>query len=91
MLERLNRFAALQLERVPVESQPAPASTEAGRIVLHRKRLGTLPLDDLPHDEWEGQPSGAWPAIPTIALYRCDGHRTLAVFKFLRKHGDEDF
>ena len=43
MLERLNRFAALQLERIPVESQPSPASTEAGRIVVHPYHC-TLPL-----------------------------------------------
>ena len=39
---------------------------------------GTLPLDDLPHEKWEGYPPGAWAAIPTIALYWCDGHRNLA-------------
>jgi hypothetical protein len=38
----------------------------------------SIPLDDLPHDLWEGQPSGAWAAVPTIALYWCDGHCTLA-------------
>ena len=42
-------------------------------MVVKRKRFGTLPLDDLPHDQWEGYPSGAWAAMPTIALYWCDG------------------
>lgn len=61
----------------PVE-QKDPQTAEAAKIVVKRKRFGTLPLDDLPHDQWEGYPSGAWAAIPTIALYWCDGHRNLA-------------
>jgi hypothetical protein len=55
-----------------------PQLAEASRIVVKRKRFGTLPLDDLPHDRWEGYPSGAWAAVPTIALYWCDGRRNLA-------------
>ncbi len=55
--------------------QPDPAEL---KIIVKRKRFGTLPLDDLPQDQWEGFPSGAWAAVPTIALYWCDGHRNLA-------------
>jgi hypothetical protein len=55
-----------------------PQSTQAAKITVRRKRFGTLPLDDLPHEQWENYPSGAWAAIPTIALYWCDGHRNLA-------------
>lgn len=55
-----------------------PQTVEAAKITVKRKRFGTLPLDDLPHDQWENYPSGAWAAIPTIALYWCDGHRNLA-------------
>jgi hypothetical protein len=39
----------------------------------------------LPHRDWEGQPSGAWAAIPTIALYWCDGRRNLAEVAKLTK------
>ena len=53
---------------------PAVAST----IVVKRKRFGTIPLDDLPQDQWQGYPSGAWGLIPITALYWCDGQRTLA-------------
>jgi len=53
---------------------PAVAST----IVVRRKRFGTIPLDDLPQDQWQGYPSGAWDLIPITALYWCDGKRTLA-------------
>jgi hypothetical protein len=53
-------------------------TAQAAKIIVKRKRFGTLPLDDLPHDRWERYPSGAWAAVPTIALYWCDGHRNLA-------------
>jgi len=85
MLDGLRRFAYLQSSRIrsalgPVKPVASPDSqTEAAaRIVVKRKRFGTLPLDDLPHEQWEGYPSGAWAAVPTIALYWCDGHRNLA-------------
>jgi hypothetical protein len=77
MLARLARFAKDQEQRVPPSSARA-SDPEAARIIVKRKRFGTIPLDDLPHDKWEGQPSGAWALIPTIALYWCDGKRTLA-------------
>src|SRR2546421_3316698 len=51
---------------------------QASRIVVRRKRFGTLPLDDMPSDQREGYPSGAWDSIPTTALYWCDGHRNLS-------------
>ena len=51
---------------------------QASRIVVRRKRFGTLPLDDLPTDQRGGYPSGAWDSIPTTALYWCDGHRNLS-------------
>ncbi|MBL8179752.1 MAG: DUF4910 domain-containing protein [Bryobacterales bacterium] len=74
---RLRAFAALQRER----SGAGPAlreQREAGGLIVKRKRMGSIPLDDLPHAEWEGHPSGAWASIPTHALYWCDGKRTLA-------------
>jgi hypothetical protein len=46
--------------------------------VVKRKRFGTITLDDLPRDQWQGYPSGAWDLIPITALYWCDGHRNLA-------------
>jgi hypothetical protein len=52
-------------------------------IVVVRKRFGTLPLDDLPPDQREGFPNGAWDTPAITALYWCDGHRTLAEVKRL--------
>jgi hypothetical protein len=85
MLDGLRRFAFLQESRVrsalrdakPIEPQD-PQNQAAAKIVVKRKRFGTLPLDDLPHEQWGAYPSGAWAAVPTIALYWCDGHRSLA-------------
>jgi hypothetical protein len=64
--------------RADAYAKPNPLKVEAAKIVVMRKRFGTIPLDDLPVDQWEGQPSGAWAAVPTIALYWCDGKRNLA-------------
>jgi hypothetical protein len=57
---------------------PDPEAAVASTIVVKRKRFGTIPLDDLPRDQWQGYPSGAWNLIPITALYWCDGHRKLA-------------
>jgi hypothetical protein len=79
MLARLTRFANEQEQRIQQQADRAQqANNEAAKIIVRRKRFGTIPLDDLPHDKWEGQPSGAWALTPTIALYWCDGKRTLA-------------
>ena len=85
MMEGLRRFGELQASRLnhaaggvkPVD-HPDPRAVEASKMIVKRKRFGTLPLDDLAHDRWEGYPSGAWAAVPTIALYWCDGRRNLA-------------
>jgi hypothetical protein len=54
------------------------AATGASTIIVKRKRFGTIPMDDLSPDKWQGYPSGAWDLIPITALYWCDGHRNLA-------------
>jgi hypothetical protein len=83
MLEDLSQFASRQIDRVRraapgVQRATAQPNAAAMRLIVKRKRFGTLPLDDLPHEQWEGQPSGAWAKIPTLALYWCDGKRSVA-------------
>jgi hypothetical protein len=85
MLDGLHLFGEMQAARVRdaagvvgLVANRDPQYAVARKIVVKRKRFGTLPLDDLAHDQWEGYPSGAWAAIPTIALYWCDGRRNLA-------------
>ena len=76
-VERRAKELGLGIPVKPIATR-VPQAAEASRIVVRRKRFGTLPMDDLPPDQWEGYPSGAWAAVPTIALYWCDGHRNLA-------------
>jgi hypothetical protein len=80
-LARIQRFRDEQLERVKqAGAQPATArrDTRAASMVVRRKRLGTIPMDDLPRDQWGGYPSGAWDKLVTVALYWCDGKRSVA-------------
>lgn len=81
VLKQLRDFAGVESGRL--RAAGARTKTEgpvdaAEKIVVKRKRIGTLPLDDLPQDQWEGYPSGAWDKRVTIALYWCDGKRNLA-------------
>jgi hypothetical protein len=84
-LESLQRNAGLAARMMglppPVRAVAPPADpreAEASRIVVKRKRMGSLTLDDLPQDQWEGWPSGAWGKLQQTALFWCDGQRSLA-------------
>ena len=74
-------------------AEPPPANRDAEQMIVHRKRPGTLPLDDLSQDQWQGYPSGAWNKLVTVALYWCDGKRNLAQVIHLTKMemGPTDF
>src|SRR5262249_31682968 len=89
------RAAELDLSAAirPVPPPQDPRQDEAARIVVRRKRLGTIPLDELPPDRREGYPSGAWAAVPIRALYWCDGVRNLGeVIRLTRLElGPSDF
>jgi hypothetical protein len=60
--------------------QPATPkrNIEAERIVVRRKRMGTITLDDLPHEQRENWPAASFWSVPVSALYWCDGKRNLA-------------
>ena len=57
---------------------PDPQLEAARHIIVKRKRMGTIPLDDIHPDERDGYPSGAWDETVIAALYWCDGQRNLA-------------
>jgi hypothetical protein len=83
LLADIRRFGDDQSARmralgVPPPSPADPQLAEAAKIVVKRKRIGTIPLDELAPDQREGYPSGAWATTPIIALYWCDGRRNLA-------------
>jgi hypothetical protein len=69
-LSRLRNAGAQTLAR--------KANPDAETIIVRRKRLGTIPMDDIPRDRWQGYPSGAWDKLVTVALYWCDGKRNLS-------------
>jgi hypothetical protein len=71
-----DRASALGLGHI--EPAIAPARTDAAHIVVRRKRLGTIPLDDVPVADREGYPAASFWSVPVSALYWCDGTRTLA-------------
>jgi Peptidase family M28 len=78
------RLAALIQDRAtglhlgPVQPFAPTRHAEAEAIVVRRKRMGTITLDDLPREEREGFPAASFWGVPVSALYWCDGRRTLA-------------
>jgi hypothetical protein len=70
------RAGALGLGRIQ-PAAPKP-NAEAETIVVRRKRMGTITLDDLPQDQREGYPAASFWSVPVAALYWCDGKRNLA-------------
>jgi hypothetical protein len=71
-----DRSTALGLGTI-VPVKPVP-NAEAERIVVRRKRMGTITLDDLPREQRENFPAASFWGVPVSALYWCDGKRTLA-------------
>jgi hypothetical protein len=77
----MRRFRDEQLARLKdagITPLPLPSRGGDMNLVVRRKRIGTIPLDDLPKDQRGPYPSGAWDKLVTVALYWCDGKRTLA-------------
>jgi hypothetical protein len=89
---RLNAFRDEQKKRVEAAVQerasglglariqpaiPKP-NAEAEAIIVRRKRMSTITLDDLPQDQREGFPAASFWSVPVAALYWCDGKRNLA-------------
>jgi hypothetical protein len=70
------RATALGLGRIQPKT-PKP-NAEAEAIVVRRKRMSTITLDDLPQDQREGYPAASFWSVPVAALYWCDGKRNLA-------------
>jgi hypothetical protein len=76
----LHTVAETELQKLRSEGaveRPPSHNGDAEKIIVQRKRIGTIPLDDLPHKEWSPYPSGAWNKLIITALYWCDGKRSL--------------
>jgi Zn-dependent M28 family amino/carboxypeptidase len=63
---------------IAVRPLAAIPDVSGSRLVVQRKRIGTIPLDELSPADREGYPSGAWSGVAIRALYWCDGRRNLA-------------
>ena len=100
-VRRIREFSESQTSRLreafgqvtPIAPKPDPKLAGAESIIVRRKRMGTLPLDDVPIEQREGWPSGAWDTRLATALYWCDGKRSLAeVVRLTRLElGPDDF
>ncbi len=77
-LQLLSEAERKRLQDAGARVAAKKTNPEAERMVVRRKRPGSLPLDDLPEEQWDGYPSGAWDKRATMALYWCDGKRTVA-------------
>lgn len=81
---RVRDAVELRSQLIGVAAPPGPIETReaeqdvASTIVVRRKRLGTIPLDEIRPDRREGFPSGDWDLNLITALYWCDGHRPLS-------------
>ena len=77
-LEQSIRDRATALGFGAIQAYVPPRNVEAERIIVRRKRMGTITLDDLPREERENYPAASFWSLPVSALYWCDGKRNLA-------------
>jgi hypothetical protein len=77
-VERSIRDRAAVLHLGAIQSTAPARNPEAEKIVVRRKRIGTITLDDLPRDQRENWPAASFWGAPAAALYWCDGKRNLA-------------
>jgi hypothetical protein len=77
-LERSTHARATALGLGQIQPAAPPRNPEAETIVVRRKRMGTITLDDLPREQRENYPAASFWGAPVSALYWCDGKRTLA-------------
>jgi hypothetical protein len=77
-VERNIRNRAADLGLGPIRPAAPKPNPEAERIVVRRRRMGTITLDDLPREQRENWPAASFWSVPVSALYWCDGKRNLA-------------
>jgi hypothetical protein len=77
-LERAVRDRAASLGFGDIQPVERLRNPEAEKIVVGRKRMGTITLDDLSREQRENWPAASFWGVPVSALYWCDGKRNLA-------------
>jgi hypothetical protein len=69
---------ATELHLGTVQAAAPRIDPEAEKIVVRRKRMGTITMDNIPRDQREGYPASSFWGPTTSALYWTDGKRNLA-------------
>jgi hypothetical protein len=69
---------ATKLHLGTIQPMAPKIDPEAEKIVVRRRRMGTITLDDIPPGQREGFPASGFWAPTTAALFWCDGKRNLA-------------
>ncbi len=70
----------------PIQPVASPRNPEAEKIVVRRKRIGTITLDNLAREQRENFPAASFGGLPVSALYWYDRKRNLA--EVIRPDGD---
>jgi hypothetical protein len=76
-LRRSVRDQATALGLGTIEPAVPPRNPEAAKIVVRRKKMGNITLDNLPREKREGFPAASFWGVPMSALHWCDGKRNL--------------
>lgn len=77
-IERAVQQRAAELHLGTIKPFVPKVNPEAERIIVRRKRMGTITMDNIPHDQREGYPANSFWGPTVSALYWCDGKRNLA-------------
>lgn len=77
-IERAVQQRAAELHLGTIQPLVPKVNPEAERIIVRRKRMGTITMDNLPRDQREGYPASSFWGPTVSALYWCDGKRNLA-------------
>lgn len=77
-IENAAQQRATELHLGAIQPSAPKINPEAEKIVVRRKRMGTLTMDDIPPSQREGYAASSFWGPTTAALYWCDGKRNLA-------------
>jgi hypothetical protein len=69
---------ATELHLGAIQPLVPKVNPEAEKIIVRRKTMGTITMEDVPREQREGYPVSPFWGPTTSALYWCDGKRNLA-------------
>ena len=77
-IERAVQQRAAELHLGTIQPFTPRVNPEAEKIIVRRKRWGTITMDTIPRDQRDGYPAQSFWGYTVSALYWCDGKRNLA-------------